>query len=197
MLRAAAAATLLLLSGCLAAGAPATPDALPGAKPDDGLVVTATRVEPLLHWVDAHDAFQALVCQGPGDHCGSTIGLETYPRVQDFGDPAALFWRIALRAESEPQGNPGTGATGLRMEVSATKPCGAGCVQERPIAFDETRGHTGFDALDVYLQPGETGVRVRLVPLGQPEAYVGGNRLEYHLHGAVGGFRAVAEPVVL
>lgn len=193
MLRLAPAALVLLLSGCLAA-APATVQELP-AQPDDGVVVTATRVEPLVHWVDDHGAFQARLCQG--EPC-TTVGFENEPRVDDFGDPAALFWRVALRAESQPRAGPtAAGGTGVRMEVFATAPCGIACVKERLVARDDTRGHAGFDALDVYLQPGETGIRVRLVPLGSPEGYIGDNRLEYRLHGAVGGFRPVADPVIL
>ena len=204
MLRAPVAALVLVLSGCLAAGSPAPPEAEAGPQPDGAMVVTATRVEPLLHWVDVRERIESRPCPLGDEPCSWRLagsqspGLDYDVPVHDFGDPLALFWRVALRADSDPRAVGGTPVFGgLRMEVAATRPCGIDCVRERLVAQDETQGHAGFDSLDVYLEPGETGVRVRLVPLGSPQAYVGENRLDYRLHGAVGGFRAVADPVLL
>lgn len=201
MLRAALAGIAILLSGCLAADAPAALDEATVAADDDGMVVTATRVVPLVHTVDEHGVIQARACVNgaspEGDCAWSAFagnGLDWQAPLRDFGDPAALFWRVSLHADWQSRNSL---VTKLRMTVYATEPCGLDCLDLREVAVDEDASSPGFDALNVYLQAGETGVRVRLDPVGQAETSVSEARIDYHLHGGVGGYRAADDPVII
>lgn len=183
-----------LAAGCLA---PTPADPAAAAPVAQGMVVTATRVEPLVHAVDEHGAIESRPCtEGEGD-CDMAVlvaGLGWEAPVRDFGDPAALFWRVSLRADWTSHDSL---VTGLTMTVFATKPCGLACVRERQVGTVTGSSGPGFEALDVFLQPGETGVRVRLDPVGHTESAVSEARVAYWLHGRVAGYRAAAEPVVL
>ena len=200
MLRALTVALLALLAGC--AAPPAAVQEAVAPADDDGVTVTATRVEPTIHWIDVHDDIESRPClldEGCTWRIGGDAGGMDYETPEyDFGDPLALFWRVAVRADYQP--DPALAmlvGDGLRLDVFATRPCGPDCVRERLVASDETEGHAGFDHLDVYLHEDETGLRLRLVPLGSPPGFAGESRMPYHLHGAVGGYRAVADPVVV
>lgn len=193
-------ALLLLLSGCLAAPRPVADVA--DAVPDgDGMTVTATRVEPLVHDVDAYGRIQARTC-GVGDmrsqdHCNGAnaiaAGIAWEVPVRDFADPAALFWRVTLAAPWQSASM----VEGLRMTVYATQPCGVACIELRSVAEIESATAPAFERLDVYLEEGETGLRIQLEPVGIPETAWNEAAVHYHLFGAIGGYRPVAAPVVL
>lgn len=195
MLRVAAAAALvLLLSGCLAA-APVQ-EVEPEAPSDEGMVVTATRVEPVVHHVDEVGRIAARVCVERGDTCDMGLGmygLQWETPTRDFADPAALFWRVNLRADWESESL----VSALRMTVYITKPCGIACVKVREIASVEDPIAPTIEDLDLFLVPGETGVRIRLETVGNTETSLGEAAVDYHLYGGVAGFRPVAAPVVI
>lgn len=202
VLRAAlAAALLILLSGCLAA--PAPPGTMhEAAAPDEGMTVTATRVEPLVHEVDAYGRIQARPCgvgevRTSGDRCngGSAVaaGIAWEVPIRDYADPAALFWRVTLAAPWQSASL----VDALRMTVFTTTPCGLACVELRKVAETESPTSPGFERLDIYLQEGETGLRVQLEPVGYTETTWTEAAVHYHLFGAIGGYRPVAAPVVI
>ncbi|MEK6974778.1 MAG: hypothetical protein AABY18_00385 [Candidatus Thermoplasmatota archaeon] len=201
MLRvAASAALILLLSGCLAAApAPAVTEA---STDGDDVTVTATRVEALSHDVDSKGRIQAHACEmgqlrGGVERCngGSVIvaGIAWEVPVYDFADPLALFWRVSLAADWQSSSL----VTGLRMTVYATMPCGVTCVELRKVDSVEDAASPGFDGLDVYLEPGETGLRVKLETIGYAETTWSEAAVHYHLHGVVNGYRPVGPPVVV
>lgn len=195
---AAVAALILAASGCLSPAATAPVEGTAEAPEDDGVVVTATRVEPFVHPVDVTDVIEARPCLEAGDapcdgYSTGVIGFDWEQPRQDFGDPLALFWRVSLHADWQSKSL----VDGLSMTVLATAPCGIGCLHERTIGSVEDPSSPGFDSLDVYLKDGETGVSVRLQPIGETETAMGEARIDYHLHGGVIGFRAAGEPIVL
>lgn len=196
MLRvAAAAALILLLSGCLSTSTvQEVQDA--SSEDDDGMVVTATRVEPVTHAVDEVGRIAARLCidRDPGCNVGlGMYGLAWDTPVRDFADPAALFWRVQLRAEWESESM----VSGMRMTVYLTKPCGIDCVRAREVASVEDALAPTIEGLDLFLAPGETGVRVKLEPVGAMETALGEAAVEYHLQGGVSGFRPVSDPIVV
>lgn len=191
---AAAAALILLLSGCLAA-APVQ-DVQPAPVDEDGMLVTATRVEPVVHAVDEVGRIAARPCIDREQACNMGLGaygLAWDTPTRDFADPAALFWRVNLRADWESESL----VSSLKMTVYITKPCGIACVKAREVASVEDPIAPTIEDLDLFLAPGETGVRVRLETVGYTETSLGEAAVDYHLHGGVAGFRPVAAPVVL
>lgn len=192
MFRAVLACAVVLLSGCVAS-TPAAPVQDGPVVDDDGMVVTATRVEALVHPVDHHGVIEARSCLMGDDTCPNPLMFDWPTPTSDFGDPLALFWRVALHADWTSNSL----VSAMRMTVYATKPCGLGCIDEREIQFHDDAASPGFDSLEVYLREGETGVRVRLEPLGNPETSLSEARVEYHLHGAVGGYRPAGDPVII
>jgi hypothetical protein len=193
VLRLAAVSAILLLAGCIAS-APTASIEEPAAVPaDDGMVVTATRVVPLVHAVDERGTIEAEACTTPRDGCASVLAVVWEHPQSDFGDPLALFWRVKLHADWQSKSL----VTELRMTVFATKPCGVGCLDVREVATISDDASPGFDSLDVFLEPGENGLRIQLDPVGEAQTAVSEARIEYHLHGGVGGYRAASDPVVL
>ncbi len=196
MLRLAAALVLLLLSGCLAS-APA-PLAVAPMAPDDGVVVTATRVQPLAHSLDREGRIAAHACQREQpDGCtfamlGPGSGFQWESPTFDSGDPRALFWRVTAVAEWSTQAR----VDRMRLEVAATTPCGIGCLEEREVEAVEGPDLLQVDHLDVYLEPGETGIRLRLQPIGTMETTLV-HDIDYHIVGEVVGYRAAGPPVVV
>jgi hypothetical protein len=198
---AAPAALVLLLSGCFTTPPPAAIEAAEAVPDDDGMTVTATRVEPLVHEVDTHGRIQARTCQvgrlDSTSECNGgglvAAGIAWEVPVRDFADPEALFWRVSLVAEWQSSSL----VEALRMTVFTTTPCGLACVDLRKVAEVEDPAHPGFDRLDVYLEAGETGVRIQLEPIGYTETTWSEAAVYYHLHGTINGYRPVASPVVL
>lgn len=205
VVRLVALLALLGLSGCLA-----SVPALPAPAPlDDGWTVTAVRVEPFAHAIDEQGSITLQLCS-QGKACGAgplatLVGIDEpvhwSQRHLDFGDPAALFWRVAVRAEWSGLNS----VSGLRLSVFATSSCGIACLETRLV--NETVGGraalTGdapasavLEEFDVYLQPGESGIRVALdIDAGYPGT--GPTELRYHLQGAVTAFRGAGDPIVL
>lgn len=190
MFRLVGVALLLALSGCLASPPATLP--LPVVE-DDGVSVTATRVEPLVHAVDAAGRIESRLCDPLAPECPGP-GAFDWPRPTfDFADPLALFWRVNVNVEWRslaPQ-------EGLQLTAYATRPCGIDCVRERKVVAAEEVEAPHLHDLDIYLNPGETGVRLRIEPVGAMETAWGDAGIEYRLHGVVGGYRAVAAPVVI
>ena len=194
------AALILLLSGCLASSDPVA-NVAEALVDDEGMTVTATRVEPLVHEVDVYGQIQARACgvgevRGP-DRCngGSAVaaGIAWDVPVRDFADPSALFWRVTLAAPWQSASL----VDGLTMTIFTTTPCGIACVQLRQVAETTSATAPAFERLDVYLEEGETGLRVQLEPVGYTETTWNEAAVHYHLFGAIGGYRPVAAPVVL
>lgn len=194
---AAVAALILAVSGCVSPAAAPVND-VDEAPADDGLRVTATRVEPLVHTVDETGRIANHACTTDEQDCndptsiGAVAGYQADMPVRDFGDPLALFWRVSLHADWSSKGLP----NGMVMTIYATTPCGIGCIKAREVTSDATGTSPGFDSLDVYLNPGETGVRVRL-DVEETTTVWGAAGIDYHLHGTVGGYRAVGPPILL
>lgn len=131
-------------------------------------------------------------CHGPAAFLGTT-GVEWDVDVYDFADAQALFWRVALDLQGS--GGPGQPAPALRLELAVTRPCGAFCVQDRVIERLEGNGVLRLEPTDIFLAPGETGVRLRIQPVdGSTPAP---DDIVYDLKGYAAGFRAVGPPVAL
>lgn len=199
-MRFAVAVLALLLAGCAAAPAPAAVDAQADAvADDDGVQVVATRVEPLRHNVALAGSIEGRPCTGMTDECRfgtGGAGVTWDEPVADFGDAEALFWRADVSATSRSV----LPNAGLHMVLYALKPCASGadgCFRERAVAEAHGPGTIAFNLVDVFLQPGEHGLRLRLQPTEHPEAAFGEAGLDYEVKGWVAGFRAVSEPVVV
>lgn len=151
----------------------------------------ATRVEPLVHPVEFNGRIESYLCEPRASECSGTF--DWHHPAFDFADPLALFWRINVNVawtSLAPQ-------EGLELSVYATVPCGIDCIRERKVTTAEDVQTPQLNNLDVYLRPGETGVRLRLEPLGSMQTSWGDAGIEYRIDGAVGGYRAVAPPVVI
>ncbi len=193
---------VLLVAGCLGAPALSPPGPLaPQGPADDGVRVVAIRVEPLVHAIDLQDdlSWRACTrgvgeaCHGPASLLGGTTGVEWDIDVHDFADAQALFWRVALDLRWD--GGPGQSPPALRLEVAVTRPCGAFCVQDRVIEALEGDGALRLAPHDIFLVPGETGIRLRIQPVDSSTPAA--DDIAYDLRGYAAGFRAVAPPVDL
>lgn len=187
-----------LLSGCVAA--PQVPPALAAPVDADGVSVVAVRVEPLVHEVEVADRLVWRTCTGVvGSGChgsaaflGGSTGYEWESDTHDYADAQALFWRIALDLQWDSEPGP---AVPLRMAIAVTEPCGALCVRERVIESLEAETHIQLPPTDIYLEPGETGLRVRIEPVDGATPTTGD--IHYELQGYAAGFRAAGAPILL
>lgn len=186
----------VVLSGC------ATPPAAVSVAQEaqDDWVVTATRVEPVVHPVLEQGSVSAGACVRPS--CQVPSWEEP---AFDFGDPEALFWRVMLDLKQGTELGPS-----LDVAVFATTPCGPDCVKLRRIEWraDES-GLAASDAMrepsaeawepnvrfEVFPKDGETGVRV-VLEATSPTAMPVGSR-SYSLVGAVAGYRPAGDPIRL
>lgn len=188
VLRLAVVALVVAVSGCVASTVPAP---LPAPAPEDGFAVMATRVEALVHAVDARGRIESQLCDARTPDCRAPTAFDWPRPTFDFADPLALFWRVSVQVTWDSQAP----RDGLELTVYATKPCGIDCIRERKVGTAGDVEVPRLQDFDIYLQPGETGVRLRLQPVGSMEAAWGEAGITYHVQGAVGGYRAVADPV--
>lgn len=192
-----ALAVVLLLSGCLTAAPQAQPTPPPA---EEGWQATAVRVEPLVHEIVVRDQLGwracTLVldagCQGRAGGLGGSTGVEWEIDEHDYADPEALFWRFAVRVQWGAQA--GEAVRSLHAELAVTQPCGVLCTQERIILASNGVGELRIEPRDIFLEPGETGLRLRLRPddMSTPSTA----SIEYTLQGYAAGYRA-AGPTIL
>lgn len=191
MFRPAAVVVLLAMSGCLAA---APVPVLTPAPAQDDLTVTATRVVPLVHEVDTWGRIAMHACPlTNSEGCENILVGQVDEPTHDFGDPAALFWRVNVRVDWTSESL----VSGLRLSAYATTPCGPACLRERSVGSIEGGYSIALEGLEVFLEPGETGIRLRLQAQGTTEASWSEAAVDYHLAGTVAGYRPVADPVVI
>lgn len=190
---------LLVLSGCLAA--PVAPPAEAEGL-DDGWEATAVRVEPLVHEMDLQDSLSwraCLVgldngCEGRASGLGGSTGVEWEIDEHDFADPQALFWRFAVLLQQK-ESIDGEADRPLHVELAVTRPCGVLCVKERVVLSTSGSEEVRIEPRDLFLEPGETGLRLRVHPddMATPSA----TPIRYTLQGYAAGFRAADDPILL
>lgn len=194
-----AALLVLALPGCL--GVPAAVPVEDGPV-DSEWEAIAVRVEPLVHPIDLTDRLTwraCLVgldngCEGRASGLGGSTGVEWEIDEHDFADPQALFWRFAVLLQQE-ESVDGEAARPLHVELAVTRPCGVLCSKERLVFSTGGSDEVRIEPRDIFLEPGETGLRLRVQPgdMATPSA----TPVRYTLQGYAAGFRAADEPILL
>ena len=207
MLRALPLVALLLLAGCAGPAAPdaAPAEATPTAAPADAWVVTATRVEADPYPINWTGQVAARPCAPDGtEECRGpvviqsdlTAGVSWDEPSLPLRDPAALFWRVALRLSWWSQ-NPTT--PDLELDVVALPAPGCDVCKERVVATFDGPSPIRIDPLDVFLEDGEEGVAlvVRAADGALMESSWGAASVRFQADGVVAGYHAAGEPILL
>jgi hypothetical protein len=193
-----------LLAGCTSGSGPAAvaQDVPVQAEPvTEGITTTLTRVVPertQIHW----DSYQVTTvcapdgsrpCKEPIIDIGSAVVGTTYENPEwAVTNRDALFWRLEAVTEFATDNPVVTEAT---VTVYTRKPCGFGCWEEREVDHVTGPSPLVFERRDVYLEPGETGLLLRL-SAANPSATVGLD-VEYSTRGNADGYVPAGDPPIV
>lgn len=195
-LRVLALLALIALAGCAGPATLSTPAT--AAQREQDLQVYAIRVEPFTNAVDWHGELTPRACDPVNSSpcrypvfgtAANPIGFDVAPQDDLFQESRGLFWRVGLNATWHSD----TVARPITMSWAVLKADGS---LSREIGNKTSDTGVDFPLRDVFLTPGETGIRLR-VDLGDQYPFAIGKGIQFHVQGIVQAFLPASAPVLL
>lgn len=187
------------LAGLVLAGCADTPDEVVPA--DDGVTVTAIRVEPIQYGRDQAGEFQQRPCNVPIEPCnglvvgaeGTGLGLTIDPILATGANPESLFWLIDVKIDWS-NGNPDVDA--LRVNVTSIPKDDPACAARLVLDENKTESPIVYDRLEFFPGPCDQGLTLTVLP-DDRDLLVPPLTIKYDAKVSLRGFVPAADPVVI